>query len=85
MRDVESPQGSEEMIGMTVYGLQITDLEPVIPDFGWTHTAYYDTAEEALEAAKAYRDGGNYELRLVKETLTKDGWKVVELSGREVA
>ena len=64
----------------TVYGLEMTDLEPLIEDFGWNHTAFYESVEQVKEASRHYL-GLPYRLALVVEVLDGDGWHTV---GREV-
>ena len=60
----------------TVYGLEMTDLEPIIEDFGWTHTAFYESVEEVKEASRHYL-GLPYRLALVLECLDSEGWHTV--------
>ena len=60
----------------TVYGLEMTDLEPVIEDFGWTHTAFYESMEQVKEASRHYL-GLTCRLALVVEVLDGDGWHTV--------
>lgn len=60
----------------TVYGLEMTDLEPFIEDFGWTHTAFYESMEQVREASRHYL-GLPYRLALVVEVLDGDGWHTV--------
>ena len=67
------------MTGNTVmYGLEITDLEPIVDEFGWTHTAYFDTMAEALEAAKPYVRAGTYRLVVTTEVFDYDNaWHTI--------
>lgn len=60
-----------------VVGLRIRDRDPWIPEFGEPHTAYYENIEEAKKAARMFpRD--QYDLAIVIEERTANGWEVVE-------